>query len=142
MLDRNAHLTLHHMNRLLLIVSVLIFVSLRSNAQVNSLQISPEKEKMYTPYMYWHHSGQEGLEAFKKEHPHDYLKELWYFCESWYILKDYAKEGVAMDPAIVDIERFEQNRKEHEKAILVLPGFKDAIVFLPIDQLIYRPAQK
>jgi hypothetical protein len=120
----------------------LLFAGGTGFSQVNSLQISPEKEKMYTPFMYWHHGGPEGLAEFKQQHPYEYLKELWYFCESWYVKKDYVKEGVPLDLYVVDIERFEQNRKEHEEAILVLPGYRDAIVFLPSDKLIYKPQQK
>jgi hypothetical protein len=45
---------------------------------------------------------------------------------------------VALDPYVVCIERFESYRKENEEAYLVLPGCKDAIVFLPTSQLIYR----
>jgi hypothetical protein len=93
---------------------------------------------MYSPFLYWHHGGKEGLETFKQEQPYEYLKELWYVCESWYIKKDYVATGVALDPYVVCIERFESYRKENEEAYLVLPGCKDAIVFLPTSQLIYR----
>lgn len=116
----------------------LLFSAFLGNGQVNSLEISVEKENMYAPFLYWHHGGKEGLATFKKEHPHDYLKELWYVCESWYIKKDYASTGVALDPYVVCIERFETYRKETEEAYLLLPGYKDAIVFLPVDKLIYR----
>jgi len=121
---------------------ILFLCVLQGQAQINSLQISPEKEKMYSPFLYWHHGGKEGLEEFKRDHPHEYLKELWYVCESWYIRKDYLPEGVALEPYVVCIERFESYRKETEEAYLVLPGCKDAIVFLPINQLIYRPNEK
>lgn len=130
------------MYRLLLILFFLTTISTAFKAQLKDQVIDKEKEKMYSPYMYWHHGGKEGLEDFKKNHPKEYQQELWYFCESWYIRKNYLKEGVALDAYVVDIERFEQNRKEHEEAILVLPGCRDAIVFLPADKLIYKPSQK
>ena len=44
-----------------------------------------------------------------------------------------------MNAAGLDISRFEHARKEMEEAILVLPGYKDALVLLPINKLIYKP---
>ncbi len=97
---------------------------------------------MFLPYLYGHHGGKEGLERFKREQPHQYLKELWYVSSSWYIKKDHLSNGATLDPQIVCIERFESYRKENEEVYLVLPGFRDAIVFLPASQLIYRFNEK
>ena len=127
------------MMRLAAIIFLVFTLAGSAGAQVNPLQISKEKEAMYTPYMYWRHGGKESLEQFKKEQPHEYLKELWYYCESWYVEKDYSATGVPLDLYVVDISRFEQYRKESELFYLVLPGYKDAIVLLPGSQLIYKP---
>lgn len=108
-------------------------------AQVNSLQPNPDKEKKFTPYMLARHHGPDGLAEFKQSHKHEYLKELWYYSESFYIKRDYFKEGVAMDEAMIPIDRFEGSRKETEEAIVVLPGFKDVLVLLPANKLIYKP---
>ncbi len=117
----------------------LMILSGTSFSQVNSLEVSPEKEKMYSPYLLWKHQGAEGLADFKKNHPHEYLKELWYYAESFYIKRDYLKEGISMDPGMIPIDRFESSRKENEEAIVILPGFKDVLVLLPANKLIYKP---
>lgn len=127
------------MMRLAAIIFLVFTLVVSAGAQVNPLQISKEKEAMYTPFMYWRHGGKESLEQFKKEQPHAYLKELWYYCESWFVAKDYSATGVALDLHVVDISRFEQYRKDSEPFYLVLPGYKDAIVLLPANQLIYKP---
>jgi len=106
---------------------------------VNSLEINPVKEKMYTPYMLWRHQGVEGLEEFKKNQPHDYLKELWYYSESFYIKRNHLNTGEVLDPSIIDVSRFEHLRKQDQESIVELPGFKDVIVLLPINKLIYKP---
>jgi len=121
------------------LVSGFLLLFAVSRAQLNSLEISPEKEKMFTPYMIWRHSGSEGLAEFKRDHPHDYLKELWYYCESFYIKKDYVKEGIFLDVSFIDITRFEDLRKESDEALILMPGYKDALIMLPSNKLIYRP---
>ncbi len=108
-------------------------------SQVNSLEISAEREKKFTPYMYARHGGPEGVAEFKKSHKHEYLKELWYYSASFYVKHNYMATGVSLDESIIDISRFETSRKENEEAIVVLPGFKDVLVLLPAKNLIYSP---
>lgn len=115
----------------------LFFAGLK--AQVNSLELNLEKEKMYTPYMMWRHSGSEGLAEFKKDRPHDYLRELWYYSESFYIKRDYFQVGASIDPAMIPIDRYESSRLESKEAVVVLPGYKDVLVLLPINKLIFKP---
>ena len=108
-------------------------------AQVNALDFSEKTEKMYNPYMVWRHQGTEGLASFKKNEPHNYLLELWYFSSSFYVLRNYSNTGEKLDESIIDISRFESQRKDSEETILVLPGFKDAIVLLPSNKLLFKP---
>lgn len=108
-------------------------------SQVNSLELKPENEKKFTPYMMFRHGGPDGLADFKKNKPHDYLKELWYYSESFYVKRNHLSEGYVLNEEIIDISRFEKSRKENEEAIVVLPGFKDVLVLLPSNQLIYKP---
>lgn len=82
------------------------------------------------------------MAEFKKNKPHEYLKELWYYSESFYVKRNHLQEGVTMDESMIDITRFESSRKEGEEAIILLPGFKDALVLLPINKLIYKPISR
>lgn len=116
-----------------------IFISSSSYSQINSLAVSPEKEKKFSIYMLAKHKGFDGLEDFKKYYKYDYLKELWYFSESFYIKNDYFKEGVKIEDSMIDISRFEKLRKWDEESIVILPGFKDVLVLLPVNKLIYLP---
>jgi hypothetical protein len=111
-------------------------------SQSNALEISAEKEKAFIPYMYWRHGGVEGLDEFKKNHPYDYLKELWYYTSSFKVKRDHFAEGAVLDETIIDISRFESSRKEDEETILVMPGFRDALVLLAGNKLIYKPKER
>lgn len=121
------------------LVAILTVLSASFSAQVNSLELNPEKERKFTPYMLYRHQGSEGLAEFKQKHPHEYLKELWYYSESFYIKRNYFKQGAELDDAIIAINRFEDSRKEDEEAVVILPGFKDVLVLLPNNKLIYKP---
>jgi len=123
--------------------SILIFLflllSFFSKSQVNSLEISLEKEKMYSVYMLWRHSGKEGLADFKRDHPHDYLKELWYYSESFYVKRNHFPEGYQLNESIIAIDRFESQRLTNDEAIVVFSGSRDVVVMLPVNKLIYKP---
>ncbi len=116
-----------------------LLLSASFRAQVNGLEIDPVKEKMYTPYMLWRHQGAEGLAEFKKNKPYEYLKEVWYYSESFYIKRNHLKTGETLDPSIIDVSRFEYLRQADTERIVELPGFKDVIVLLPTNKLIYKP---
>jgi hypothetical protein len=44
-----------------------------------------------------------------------------------------------MDDSQIDISRFESQRKENEEVTIKIDGFKDVIVLLPTNKLIYNP---
>jgi hypothetical protein len=118
-----------------------LFLSLISFCQVSN-QPDPESEKKFSGYMYSNHGGVKGLEDFKRNHLNEYIKELQYYSESFYVKRNHLGEGVTLDESIIDITRFENQRKPNEEAIVILPGFKDAIVLLPDTKLIYKPEKK
>ena len=120
---------------------LLLFSTGMVSSQVNNLEIDPAKEKMYRPYMLWRHQGTEGLDAFKKNQPHEYMKELWYYSESFYIKRDYLQNGERLDESIIDISRLDSQREEDTEFIVILPGFRDVIVLLPFKKLIYSPGK-
>jgi hypothetical protein len=64
---------------------------------------------------------------------------MWYYSESFYVKRNALNEGVTLNEEIVDISRFESQRKENEEVTVTLGGFKDVIVLLPAKNLIYKP---
>lgn len=110
-------------------------------SQANSLEIDPVKEKLVTPYLTYMHQGEEGLAEFKKNQPHAYLLEVWYFTESYYIKSDFFQQGDPLPFGLLDISRFEDQRKESEESMVVLPGYKDVLILLPNNKLLYKPTR-
>ena len=116
--------------------------SMISTAQVidtDLLKPDPEKEKKFYPYLAIRHGGIAAAEEWKKSNTYQYYKELWYYCESFYIKRNYFESGVAMNDYVIDISRFEKSRKEKEESVITLEGYKDVIVLLPAEKLIYKP---
>lgn len=119
-----------------------IFFYIFSEAQItspNDLKPNAEKEKKFLPYVAILHGGIEMLEAWKQENTYQYFKELWYYTESFYISRNYLKEGLVLNEEIIDISRFEFNRKQSEESIVIIPGFKDVLILYPSNKLIYKP---
>jgi len=125
--------------RKLYILLPFLFLSSVILSQNNAFEIDPVKEKMFTPYMLYRHQGEEGLAAFKKNQPFDYAKELWYYSESFYVKRNHLSQGEVLNAAMIDISRFENYRKDTEEAIVVVPGYKDVLVLLPNNKLLYKP---
>jgi len=119
-----------------------IFFYIFSEAQItspNDLKPNAEKEKKFLPYVAILHGGIDKLETWKQENTYQYFKELWYYTESFYISRNYLKEGIVLNEEIIDISRFEFNRKQSEESIVIIPGFKDVLVLYPSNKLIYKP---
>lgn len=121
------------------LIAFVLAAFFRLEAQVNRLDLDPKLEKMFAPYLTYRHQGPEGLEQFKREHPEEYLKELWYFSSSFYIRRDYFKEGEVLEASTIDISRFEQKRKQGEESIVVFEGYRDVLVLLPGKDLLFKP---
>lgn len=101
--------------------------------------VGPTKEAKFSKYIEYKHSFTQNFSEWKKENKFLYIKEMWYYSESFYIRKGISAEGNSMDESMIDISRFENYRKENEESTIILPGFKDAIVLLPNSKLIYKP---
>lgn len=111
--------------------------------------VSPTKEEKFSKYIESNHGMNQNFTTWKKENKFLYIKEMWYYAESFYIMRNYfAKNSVSIDGSLntekiddgmIDISRFESNRKQTEEAIVILPGFVDVIVLLPTNKLIYKP---
>lgn len=126
----------------IILSSFLIFYYTFYKAQIiltNDLKPNIEKEKKFLPYVAILHGGMDKLETWKQENTYQYFKELWYYTESFFIKRNYLKEGLILNEEIIDISRFETNRRQSEESIVIIPGFKDALILYPLDKLIYKP---
>jgi len=111
----------------------------QTTANLEMLKPNSQKEIMFRPYLAVLHGGLDGLDTWKKDHTIQYYKELWYYCESFYVKRNYMLEGITLNEEIIDISRFESSRKDYDEAVVILPGFKDVLVLLPTYKLIYKP---
>jgi hypothetical protein len=134
------------MQNLFFSLFVLLLLAGSANAQISSsnnqdLVLDPVKVAQFEPYVTVRHAYYEpgGYSGWKADNPEQYLKEMWYWSESFYFKKDYLSSGTSLPGRSIDISRFERKRKPNEEVIIVLPGFKDALVLLPSSKLIYKP---
>jgi hypothetical protein len=123
----------------LLVLALFMGLTSLSYSQVEEIKLNPVKVKQFTPYLQHRHGGAEGFETWKSNNKLQYAKEMWYFSESFYIKRNHLSEGIAMDESMIDISRFESQRKANDEVIVTMPGFKDAIVLIPAKKLIYKP---
>lgn len=122
-----------------LFLNAFMLISCVSFSQVEQIKLNPEKVNKFIAYMEYKHGGAQQFPAWKENNKLQYAKEMWYYSESFYIKRNYHAEGIVLNEGIIDISRFESQRKESEEAIVVLPGFKDVLVLLPAKNLIYKP---
>ncbi len=110
-------------------------ISLLSEITLDAVKV--EKFKKYFEFKYSGYPG--GFEAWKAANKLLYVQEMWYYTESFYIKRDSLATGITMNEAGIVIGRFESYRQLNTEAVVVLPGYKDVIVLLPEDKLIYKP---
>ena len=116
-----------------------ILAVLSVSAQNTAVNIKPDADKKFDPYIMVRHGGQKQFEEFKKNSYSLYRKELWYYSESFYIKRDYYPSGVTMDDAMIDVSRFESRRKPDGEVVVDMPGFKDALILIPGNKLVFKP---
>jgi hypothetical protein len=126
------------MNKFLTLVLIFLF-SKFITGQTQQIKLDPDKVQKFTPYMEWKHGGKTGFPVWKENNKLQYAQEMWYYTESFYVKRNHLAEGVTLNEEIIDISRFEDQRKVNDESIVILPGFKDAIVLIPSSQLIYKP---
>lgn len=122
-----------------------LFLSTGTFAQVSSsnssqdIVLDPIKVSIYEKYCSWKHDLEPGgFVQWKANNPDLYLKEMWYYTESFYIKRDSLTTGIALPESSIDISRFETKRKPAVEKVVVLPGFKDVVVLMPENKLIYK----
>jgi hypothetical protein len=124
-------------------IAVLLFIfsgSLRAQETTLAGFIpDPVKVEKYYPYMVARHGSAQAVDALKVSDRFLYFRELWYYTESFSIVRNYSSQGTALNEEIIDISRFEAQRKYDEAVIVTLPGFRDALKLLPGKDLLYKP---
>lgn len=126
-----------NMKTLLAIAFVILsFVSYSQN--INDIKLNSDKVNKFQPYVEVRHGGKAAFNVWKENNKVQYVKEMWYFSESFYVKRNAYNDGIVLDESIIDISRFEIQRKTNEEVMIQLPGFKDAIVLLPASKLIYK----
>jgi hypothetical protein len=121
--------------KLLVLVLLLYPISkIQAQSPLTDLGIPEEKVSKFYPYMQFMYGTQTAGEM-KNSNPVKYYQELWYHCESFYVVRNYATEGIELNEEIFDIKRFEHLRKQNEEVTIQLDGFKDVIVLLPITKV-------
>lgn len=122
-----------------LLAIAFVVLSLVSYSQnVNDIKLNSDKVNKFQPYVEVRHGGKAAFNVWKENNKVQYVKEMWYFTESFYVKRNAFTEGVTLDESIIDIARFEDQRKANEEVSIHLPGFKDAIILLPSSKLIYK----
>lgn len=101
--------------------------------------VSPSKEEKFSKFIQSNHGFDQNFTTWKKENRFLYIKEFWYYAESFYIKRGANIKGVSIDESQIDISRFESYRKENDEFSIIIDGFKDVIVLLPNSKLIYKP---
>lgn len=121
--------------KLNLILVVLMFFYVKGQ---ENIKLDMNKVSKFEKYMEFKHGGPQHYPTWKKNNKLQWTKEAWYYSESFYVKRNYFQTGEVLDESIIDISRFENHRKENEEAIVELPGFRDVIVLLPENKLIYK----
>ena len=113
--------------------------SLSNSSNNNEIVLDSNKVKIFEKYVQFNHSNdQGGFIQWKNNNPDLYLKEMWYYSESFYIMRDYFPQGEAMNEGMIYVPRFEMERMPSTEVIVKFPGLKDVMVLRPIDKLIYK----
>jgi len=119
------------------------FISISQNEItkiVKPIVLDSNKVKMFVKYPQFKHDIQSGgFFQWKNDNPILYKKEMWYYTESFYIKRDYLPQGITLNEASIDITRFESKRQAAVETIVTLDGFKDVLVLIPANDLLYKP---
>jgi len=104
----------------------------------SSIKLDPNKVLIFEKYLSFRHSFEPGgFIQWKNNNPELYAKEMWYQSESFYIKRNHLASGLTMNEGMIDVSRFEHLRKEKEEVIVPFAGFKDVMILLPKNKLIY-----
>jgi hypothetical protein len=123
------------MKKLLLIILTLMFISGKSQLKLVPMDyLAEEKFEKYVQARYGINSN---FDKWKQDNKILYSNEIWYQSKSFYIIRDFFKDGEKLDESIIDISRFEIKRGDDDESYVNFEGFRDVIVLLPKNKLIY-----
>jgi hypothetical protein len=132
------------MKKLIFLLSILLSVSLNSqtllkNEESNALLFvkNDKRSQKFENYVWAKHGSAFDFNYFKENNKIEYLKELWYYSQSFYVKRNHFQSGETMDETMIDISRFDSTRKEDSEEIITISGFKDVIVLLPKNKLLF-----
>ena|ERR1041385_7858647 len=125
--------------RLSIIIFLWLIFSQKVWGQMQEIRLDPAKVEKFGAYVKYKHSYAPGFDVWKENNKLLYAKEMWYYTESFYIKRDYFPEGITLNEEIIDISRWEKQRSQTEEVIVKMKGFKDALVLIPGNKLIYKP---
>jgi hypothetical protein len=120
---------------------LIAFVSFSQNGKLtNPIILDSIKVNMFVKYPQFKHDLQPGgFYQWKNDNPLLYQKEMWYYTESFYIKRNYLPQGITLNESAIDITRFESQRQAVAETTITLDGFKDVLVLIPGNDLIYKP---
>lgn len=133
------------MKKLILVIILSIMSMFTAKSQINDfVEFKPDyiTEQIFEQYVHTLHMFEQNWTTWKQENKVQYAMELWYYGKSFYIKRNVLSEGIKIDESMIDVSRFESSREESTEAIILIPGFRDAIILLPIEKLIYNPNKK
>jgi hypothetical protein len=110
--------------------------SLAQNSTIPKLDQA--KVEPLLPFVISIYGGDAAFNDWKKDHPEEYQKFMWYMTESYELRRNYYNEGYTLD-GVIDVRRYEHLRKKDEAFVVTFPHFRDAIVLLPESKLLYKP---
>jgi hypothetical protein len=113
--------------------------SISNSSSDNKIVLDSNKVKIFERYVQYNHSNDPGgFLQWKTNNPDLYIKEMWYYTESFYIKRNYLSQGITMDEGMIYVPRFEMQRMPTTEVIIEFPGYKDVMVLIPIDKLLYK----
>lgn len=119
-----------------------VFISALTKAQQADPAIytpDPNKTVKFEKYLATKHGGPEGLESWKLSNRVLYFKELWYYCESFSVVRNHRSDGISLTEEFIDVSRYEYMRAEDRDTVILLPGFRDGLKLTARKDLLHLP---
>jgi hypothetical protein len=120
-----------------LLLTILTFMFISGKSQLKWVPMDYLAEKKFGKYVQARYGINSNFDKWKEENKILYSNEIWYQSKSFYVIRDFFKDGEKLDESMIDISRFEIKRGDDDESYVNFDGFKDVIVLLPKNKLIY-----